>query len=261
MLPNFIIIGAQRCATGWISQCLREHPDIFVAKDETRFFDCHYDKGLEWWEQEYFADCGDCQAVGEKSANYFFNPESPERLAASLPEARLICCLRNPIDRFCSEYFMRLRQGREQETTLATYAHADSELVQRGLYRRQLERFLEYYPRERLHVSIYEDKTIDAVEFIAAQYRFLGVNADFVPPSATIQVKAGAFENRHPWLYKLSRLTLARRSPLRGLYTRLRPAEQEPDLDAPTRDKLLELFRPENEKLEELLGRKLDCWT
>ena len=54
MLPNFLIIGAARCATGWISQCLREHPDIFVASDETRFFDENYKKGLGWWEQRYF---------------------------------------------------------------------------------------------------------------------------------------------------------------------------------------------------------------
>ena len=47
MLPDFICIGAGRAGTSWLYEMLREHPEIFTARDikETHFFDDYYDRG------------------------------------------------------------------------------------------------------------------------------------------------------------------------------------------------------------------------
>jgi len=44
--PSFICVGAKKCGTTWLSEALREHPDIFVSNpkeigffsNESRFF-------------------------------------------------------------------------------------------------------------------------------------------------------------------------------------------------------------------------------
>jgi hypothetical protein len=37
ILPNFIIIGTQKAATTFIHRALREHPEVFMPKDEVTF--------------------------------------------------------------------------------------------------------------------------------------------------------------------------------------------------------------------------------
>jgi hypothetical protein len=43
MLPNFLVIGAQKTGTTWLAKCLGEHPDILVPEvKEVCFFDRHF---------------------------------------------------------------------------------------------------------------------------------------------------------------------------------------------------------------------------
>jgi hypothetical protein len=246
MLPDFLIIGAQRCATGWMSQCLREHPDVFMARDETRFFDRHYEKGLAWWERTYFRG----------------HPEVPRRIAASLPQVKLICCLRDPVERMYSGYVLRARQGGRSDAFLrAVTLHSD--LVQRGLYYQQLKRFLEYFRRDSLLVKLYDEKLRDPVGFIQDVYRFLEVDSTFVPPSVHRQTKPGLFENTHRVFFAISRVLLHRYSPFKTLYSRMRAKLHSPWAVGFDEGPLLELrrlFSADIEALETLLGRDLSHW-
>ena len=64
MLPNFIGIGAQRAATTWLYQCLKEHPEVYVPDvKEIHFFDENYDKPLAWY-LSFFENAGGYRAVG-----------------------------------------------------------------------------------------------------------------------------------------------------------------------------------------------------
>ncbi|WP_424097675.1 sulfotransferase domain-containing protein [Moorena producens] len=62
-LPNFLIIGAQKAGTTWLSHNLREHPEVFIPSDEIHYFNKRYNlnQGIEWYKQ-HFADVN-----GEKS--------------------------------------------------------------------------------------------------------------------------------------------------------------------------------------------------
>ena len=53
MLPNFLIIGAQKGATSWLARCLDQHPDAFVPEWEVHFFNHRFSKGLEWYESQF----------------------------------------------------------------------------------------------------------------------------------------------------------------------------------------------------------------
>src|SRR5207248_2445245 len=52
--------------------------------------------------------------TGESCANYLFHPLCAQRAAETLPQAKIIFLLRNPVDRAFSHYQLKLR--RRQET-------------------------------------------------------------------------------------------------------------------------------------------------
>lgn len=263
MLPTFLIIGAMRCATGWIRQCLREHPDIFITRYETHFFDCHYYKGLGWWERKYFSGYNGERAVGEKTASYLHDPKVPQRIADSLPEVKLICCLRDPIDRMYSHYLMRARSDKGlQAVTLLQAATRDSDFVQRSLYFKQIKWFLEVFPQENLLIKIYEDKDIDPAGFIQDIFEFLEVDRTFVPPSARLQTKPGALENKNRLWFATSRILIHPKSPLllKKLYSKIRPKWDDLGLDEDSLRKLARLFGADIAELEIFLNRYLRCW-
>ena len=62
--PNFIGIGAMKCATTWISECLRYHPEIYMSSPkEIHFFSAYYDKGLDWY-LNHFQESKAYKAIG-----------------------------------------------------------------------------------------------------------------------------------------------------------------------------------------------------
>jgi hypothetical protein len=94
-LPDFVIAGAPRCGTTWLTSALDRHPDIWLAKPrrpEPKFFlvDELYELGIEEYSRRWFAGAPGGAKVGEKSTNYLESPVAAERMAAHLPGVRLL---------------------------------------------------------------------------------------------------------------------------------------------------------------------------
>jgi hypothetical protein len=77
MKPTFLIIGTQKGGTSAGIFYLNQHADVFMPKGEPHFFDEHYDKGIEWYENQFFNGNKHYirkQQRGEKTPIYcFFN--------------------------------------------------------------------------------------------------------------------------------------------------------------------------------------------
>ncbi len=259
--PNFLIIGGQRCATGWLAQCLREHPQVYMPTDETRFFDLHYERGLDWWLQTYFSDVAGETAIGEKTAENLYHPDAADRIRRDLPDLKLICCLRHPVQRLCSELHMVHRtEGGADLSRIRELAPPDSRYVRHGFYSEHLRRYIHLFGRDRLLLLVYEERRPDPTAFIRRMYTFLGVDDSFVAPSTDQQVKAGAFEHRHPWLFRVSRLFYTKRLPIRHFYNLFRPPQGDHELRPEDAAYYQELYAGEIAACEELLGRSLDAW-
>jgi hypothetical protein len=215
ILPAFLVIGAQRAGTTTFFDALRRHPDIgaprsvdrAVAWDkELHFFDEKFEKGLDWYRsffplralREVRRALGRDLIAGESTPSYLFYPRVPQRVAGTIPEARLIAVLRDPVERAYSHYQLMRRTGQEtlsfaeavaaeeerlageREQFLAGDAgrlrhHRHHSYVARGLYAEQLERWLEHFPREQLLVLRAEDFKTRPVEIYSVALRFLGV--------------------------------------------------------------------------------------
>jgi hypothetical protein len=126
VLPDFVILGAQKCGTSSLYARLVAHPAVVPAfRKEVHHFD-RSDQGrgadLAGY-RAYFPTRGDldraaavagCRAVtGEATPFYLAHPGVPGRIAAALPEARFVVILRDPVERAVSGYHHARRYGFE----------------------------------------------------------------------------------------------------------------------------------------------------
>ncbi len=110
-MVDFIGVGAQKSGTSWAYACLYEHPEICAPVKEIHFFSRpRYEEGKEWYEG-HFKKCEEGLLRGEFSTSYLYSEESPERIHACYPNAKLIAILRNPIDRAYSQYRNTIKAG------------------------------------------------------------------------------------------------------------------------------------------------------
>lgn len=206
-LPNFIIIGAAKAGTTALYWYLAGHPEVFMsAVKETNWFayatddrgrPVYGDSRLHHFPvksasayENLFRDAGDAIAIGEASPIYLECPSSAARIHASVPDARIICGLRNPVDRAYSDYLMYLR-GRgerldpEDLAVTADWMRADSHWMRVSRYHDALRRYYALFPRERIHVFRFDDLKRSPRGMVRDVYRFLGIDAEHVPDFAT----------------------------------------------------------------------------
>lgn len=277
--PDFIGIGAQRAGTSWMYACLYEHPEICMPRKEINFFsrDRNWSRGFEWYES-IFTECPPEALKGEFSTSYLTTPDSASRIHARYPAARLIVSLRDPVDRAYSSYLNDIVAGEVPETKpFGEALEAHPEYLETGRYASHLQRYLDLFPREQLHISIFDDARSNPLESVQDVYGFLDVDAAFRPSMLNRPVGIG----RVPKSQRLERLLLdasgafRRRKALRrlwwtakrlGLGDRVRAlntrrGEALPDrLDPAERSRLIPRFEPDIRALEELLHRELPGW-
>jgi hypothetical protein len=111
MLPNFVIIGAQKSASTFLQVCLSDHPNVFLPNGETPFFESPDYEQSNVSDLERIFEKRSEKRIGIKRPNYIGKPEVPKRIEFHLPHAKLIAVLRNPIDRAISAYYHNINYG------------------------------------------------------------------------------------------------------------------------------------------------------
>lgn len=182
-VPDFLYIGTSKAGSTWLFNALACHPDVYLASSKgLYYFDEHYDNGTAWYLSQFSA-AGDHRAVGEISHSYLSSPEAADRIAALNTQTRLLVCLREPVDRAFSDYLDLVKNGQHDgrfETALERFPR----LLERGCYATHLQRYLDAFPREQLHVSLFDDLRADPQAYGDNVFSFLGVRALDLPESA-----------------------------------------------------------------------------
>jgi hypothetical protein len=264
VLPNTICIGAQRAATTWTYNCLKEHPEVFTPeKKELHFFDEQFDKGLAWYEDKFKGYNGQ-KAIVEMTPNYLDVEPAIDRIAATLPRARLFVILREPVDRALSAYqlFERFRDRSFPEAL-----RSSRYLVDLGLYAHHLRRVYQYFPRERVKVFLYEDVQTDPAGFLRELFRYLEVDPTFEPASTRKVYNRIMFPRAQKLARQAGLVWLVRgikKTPI-GDWIKRRHADQKGQngkviLDEKTVRDLRGIFRDDVLQLQELIGRDLSAW-
>jgi len=152
--PDFIVIGAMKCATSTLHAQLRRQPGIFMTTPkEPNFFsdDSVYERGFEWYLR-LFEAAGPGDLCGEASTHYTklaTHPRTVERMAIHVPEIKLIYVMRHPVDRLVSHYIHAWSLC-EIDDPIDEALSKHPELVDYGLYARQLRPYLETFSAGRI---------------------------------------------------------------------------------------------------------------
>ena len=184
-LPNLIVIGAQKCGTSGLHYYLSLHPEVSMSDPkELNFFieERNYPRGLEWYSRQ-FDPAARCR--GESSPNYTAYPQHldvPERMAATVPGARLVYIVRDPIERITAHWIHNYAKRREKGDLAATLLHPNTSYVSRSKYHMQLQRYLEHFPEEQILVLDQRDLRDERMETLRRLFEFAGVDASFEHP-------------------------------------------------------------------------------
>ncbi|MBI5154701.1 sulfotransferase [Candidatus Poribacteria bacterium] len=287
-IPNFFIIGAPKCGTTSLYMYLRNHPQVHMSPvKEPNFFSIGLDgtesRGavprtlVRTWEEYHalFAEAGARQAIGEASPSYFSNPRTPQRLLEAAPGARLVVMLRDPAERAFSNYLHWRRLGFEKDTHFLRAAGLEAwraghrsprseQYLGIGFYTQCLQPFLDRFPRERVGIFFHDDLRRDPAALTREVARFLGVD-DTWKPNVELLFNVSE-EPRAPALEALHRHSGGLRDMLRpvlplGIRRAIRSAiYRRPRLAPADRDVLIEFYREEIRRVEELTGRDLSAW-
>lgn len=207
-LPDFVLIGAQRCGTTSLFRALMEHPQILrpVLHKGVNYFDVNYGRGPRWYRAHFplaAAARARTRAFGppclfEASGYYMYHPFAPQRMAADLPDARLIALLRDPVERAYSAHQHESARGFEWESferaldlederlagelermandaDYQSFTHRHHSYTRRGHYADQLEAFVTLFGRDKLLIIESEAFFADPEAEFDRVVEFLGV--------------------------------------------------------------------------------------
>jgi hypothetical protein len=244
-LPDFLVIGAQKAGTTSLYHYLTQFGDVRSASTkEVHYFDHHYELGERWYRSRFpVLRVGRAWITGEATPSYLLHPAVPGRVAALVPDVRLVALLRHPVERAYSHFqhsrargtepvqdferaldmepertddaWTRLERAGSRQRDVETFSY-----VRRSRYMPQLRRWLDVFPASSLLLVTAEELSSAPGEVLDRVRRHLGL-----PPTS-------------------ERIALDRRN--------ARSYEQMPDR---LRRRLAHLFAPDVAEVERLLGR------
>jgi hypothetical protein len=249
--PDFMIIGAQKAGTTSLYHVLEQHPDILTSpiKQEVHYFDMNYRRSYAWYRAHFPGKShldNERARVMDCSPFYLFHPRVPNRIHQNLPDVKLIALLRNPVDRAFSHYNHACRRGHETKSfkgaveaeperleeerkkiirypTYNSHNFRKFSYLSRGLYVRQLKRYLQYFRSDQLLI-LQSERLFEQPEKVVKRV--------------------------------LDELNIRDSDAL--AYERYNRGEYDRNMDPDMRERLEDFFRPYNEELYECIGRSFD---
>ena len=273
-LPNLVVIGGLKCGTTSLHHYLNLHPQVQMSRPkELNFFvaELNWPLGRDWYGSHFRAGA---PVRGESSPHYTNRPRFDgvaARMAATLPEARLIYMVRDPIDRMLSHYLHNAGGGYEDRPLPEALGDPHAAYVDRSRYFFQLEPYLEAFEPDRIMVVSREELLRDRAQTMRRVFGFLGVDEGFTSEQFEREWETGTAKGsgrfrvmdravRLPGLRTLDRNFDRLPEPLRWRVERIvhdpdSGAAPKPELPVELRGRLVELLRPDVERLERFAER------
>jgi hypothetical protein len=292
-MPNFFIIGAQKAGTTSLYYYLKQHPQVYMSpRKEPHFFEGRHSEYRKRGRslppvtdigdyQALFEGVTDEKAIGEASASYLYSPKAPALITRSIPDAKLIAILRNPADRAYSNFLHCVQLGREPLASFVEALQAEEKRIrgnwgplwhykQKGFYCTQVKRYFDTFGQDQVKVYLYDDLRAKPIGILRDIFRFLDVDQTFVPDLSIEHNTAGLPRNRS--IFAVAKRLASRNPALEvAIVERFLPAAlrryvknqvfvKPPPLPVGVRRQLIDSYREDILKLEELIQRDLSPW-
>jgi len=304
--PNFYLAGVPKAGTTALYTYLLEHPNIFLPvpvggsmkQKEPMYFATDLQDEQDYTDKdaylELYAAAGDQHlAVGDASILYLYSKVALQRIRETVPDARIVVVLRNPIEAVVSyhaeiyktlaedvasfEQAWHLQEARRRGEAIPATCHSPARLQYRDVYDypTQIERLWRLFPQEQTLILLFDDFKTDTAGCYRSIQAFLGL------PAHELAAFEKVNENKQLRSRFLARLLLRPPPLLRRIaemlksslginYTaiavrltemNLAPPSEPEALSAAFRRELWETFEPDIQALSRLLGRDLSAWT
>ena len=258
-LPDFIIIGAGRAGTTALYSYLIQHPLIAAASTDNNesvadlhFFEYIISNNIQWYKSHFpilFSKSNKHKnsfITGEYTSTYMYHPDVPKRIFNLLPKIKLIVILRNPIDKAYSTYQQQFRFGEYttsfEDTINAEFRRIDlnkdfpelnsnnydfenfvaQNIIRHGIYADYLETWLKIFDRKQILILNSDDLKKSTKETLRRVFNFLNVSDYDIKDTSQVNV------GKYPTINKI------------------------------TRKKLIEFFKPHNQRLNKLLDTEFN---
>lgn len=258
-LPDFLIAGAPRCGSTTLYRLLDQHPEVFMARPkEIGFFNGKHWDDVAWYAQ-HFASAPPEMVAGEATPWYLHDPVAVDQMAQTVPDARIVVILRDPVERTYSHYWMARNRGRA-EMPFEEFAEL-SRVRDVGCYAHHLDYLTDRFARDKVLVVFQEELKQNPGDLFATVCRFLGVDDTFVPPrmgetiNPYVEFRSLALRK---WAKTLPSTMAVPRRVLGRLNTK--KGGSYPPMSPDSREQLTRYFEGPNAELAAWLDRDLPGW-
>jgi hypothetical protein len=294
-LPNLVVIGVAKCGTTSLHYYLDLHPEIQMSQPkelnffihelategqvavrsdrELRFFaddERNWSRGFDWYSTKFDASA---PVRGEASVGYTapWFPGVPERMAGSIPDARLIFMVRDPIERARSHHMQQCADGLEWRTFSEAVRDPLSVYLVRSRYHAQLKPFLDHFPHDNVLVLDAKDLLRERRQAMRRVFEHAGARPDFWSDRMQRERHRSAVKGR------LLRGMQRAQRPLAGLASHLpadvrwrlervadrRPSRElpKPGIDAELQTWMADQLEEDAARFRELSGLPLQGWS
>ena len=296
--PNVFIVGAARSATTSIVGHLKFHSEVYIpGKKEPGYYATFFFKRprkgkgdekadsrvIKTWDdyvQLYSVD-REYQVRIDASTEYLYYPKAAEMIKGDCQDAKIIICLRHPVERAYSAYnYMVLR---ERETLSFEQAleqdnmRQDYECIWRyfngGLYYEAVKHYIDVFGKDNVKIVFFENFTKDVQNEMNEIFEFIGVEPINIQADVVFN-KSGKVE--YPKIYRWVNRLITGKSILKRFYQKVTPKhkrrviiekvkglllKRKQPINADTRKKLLDAYNEDIEKLSSYLDIDLSHWS
>lgn len=276
--PNFFIVGAPKCGTTSLAAWLAEHPQVCMSvPKEPKFFSPDV-PGSRYSLADYAASFAHARpgdiAIGEASPRYLRSKVATKLILDFDPDAKLIVCLRDPVEMIQSAHNQLLYNGEETILDLEAAWRVDEgrQLPVGGSYREycaigtQTQALLALARRDRVHFVTMDEISATPEEAFFGVLDFLGLER---VPAASYSKLNSSKANRSPILRRMINVLggIKRRAGIKTSFGMLqsivrwnRVERERAGISPAFEAELRAYFRPEVLLLQDILQRDLSAW-
>lgn len=199
MRVDFLIAGTQKGGTSALYDYLLGHPGLCLSDvKETHFFDteAHFaGPSVDYLPLHAHFRPLPGQLLGEATPITMYWADAPRRVWQYSPDVKLVCLLRNPVERAYSHWNMErdrdaetlsfgeaIRAEAERCRAALPLQHRVYSYADRGFYAEQLRRLWRFFPPARTLVLRSDDLRRDPQAALDRVHDFLGVSRRLVAP-------------------------------------------------------------------------------
>jgi hypothetical protein len=277
--PNLFLVGSMKCGTTSLHNYLAEHPQIFMTQEpwkEPAYFveELNWSKGEEWY-RGLFQDAGDAEFRGESSTDYTKFPQYQgvaQRIARFSPDARILYLVRDPVERAVSHYWWQVQWSAEGRDMLTAVRKAPI-IRDVSNYAMQLRQFLSHFGPDHILVLTTEELSAAPAETLQRIFRWLGLDAAFVPPNMNQRhnvspervrkvIGSEVFSHLHGGvLWQAAKRVIPPALRQQAIRVLSRPVPRDTKRLQATIEYLRPIQREQTVELAEMLGRQFPEWT